>query len=151
MSEQGSGGLWAWGSDATEPRLLHTMLRVGDLERSIEFYCRLLGMRLLERYDFEEARFSIVFISFSDDFHSGAIELTHNWDQQGYDVGNGYGHVAIGVPDIQTLCRELIEAGVEFRTEPKQQIEGGPLLAILKDPDGYEIELIQTRRTSSHK
>lgn len=146
MSEQKNGGLWAWGSDATAPRLLHTMLRVGDLERSIEFYCGLLGMQVLERYDFEGARFSIVFISFSDDFYSGAIELTHNWDQTDYDVGNGYGHVAIGVPDIQSLCTNLKDAGVEFRSDLKEQIEGGPLLAILKDPDGYEIELIQTRQ-----
>ena len=146
MSDDRTDELWAWGDSDREPRLLHTMLRVGNLERSLAFYCDLLGMHVLKRYDFESGRFSILFLSFSDDYRSGAIELTHNWDRDGYDVGNGYGHVAIGVPDFLEQCERMKARGVEFTSEPMRMMEGAPLLAIARDPDGYAVELIQTAR-----
>ncbi len=139
---------WEWGSTATAPRILHTMIRVSDLERSLDFYCNKLGMNILSRVDIEAGRFSIVFISFGKDYYSGAIELTYNWDHlantEGYSHGSGYGHVAIGVPDIWTMCTNLAEAGVEVSVAPKRLLPEAPALAFVKDPDGYSIELIQT-------
>jgi lactoylglutathione lyase len=136
---------WEWGSSATAPRLLHSMIRVADLERSLDFYCAKLGMSILSRVDIEAGRFSIVFVSFGTDYYSGAIELTHNWDQtDGYSHGSGYGHVAIGVPDIFATCEQLAAAGVEVTVQPKRLLPDAPALAFVKDPDGYAIELIQT-------
>jgi len=138
--------LWVWGSEATEKRLLHTMIRVRDLDRSLKFYCEGLGMRVLSAFDSEQGRFSLRFVSFTD-FGSGpAIELTHNWDKTGdYTHGSGYGHIAIGVPDIHAACRKLEAAGGTVTTQPKHMVPGAPALAFVKDPDGYSIELIQTR------
>ena len=139
---------WEWGSAATAPRILHSMIRVADLDRSLDFYCAKLGMNILSRVDIETGRFSIVFISFGSDYSSGAIELTYNWDHpanvEGYSHGTGYGHVAIGVPDIYTMCSRLSEMGVEVTVLPKRLLPEAPALAFVKDPDGYSIELIQT-------
>lgn len=138
---------WIWGKHADRPRILHSMIRVGDLDRSLDFYCGKLGMKVLSRVDVEAARFSILFINFTDDYDSGAIELTYNWDHpstEGYSHGTGYGHIAIGVPDIYATCGQLRAAGVAIVTEPKQMLPGAPALAFVKDPDGYAIELIQT-------
>lgn len=144
MSEE----YWVWGKDAVRPRLLHSMIRVGDLARSLDFYCGKLGMKVLSRVDIEVGRFSIVFVNFSEDYDSGAIELTWNWDHpantEGYTHGNGYGHVAIGVPDVHAMCDHLRAAGVTIAVEPKTLLPGAPALAFVKDPDGYSIELIQT-------
>jgi len=145
-SESATDSLWVWGKHDTAPRILHTMVRVGDLDRSLAFYCDTLGMRVLQKLELEEPRFSLVFLSFSDDYEHGAIELTYNWDIDHYDVGSGYGHVALGIPDIFSFCDRLKAQSVEFVTEPKIMIEGGPALAIIKDPDGYQIELIQTSK-----
>ncbi len=146
----GDMDLWVWGDKARSPRILHSMIRVADLDRSLAFYCGLLGMKQLSRVDIAAARFSIVFVSFADDFDSGAIELTYNWDHpantEGYSHGTGYGHVAIGVPDVSAECERLRAAGATISVEPKILIAGGPALAFVKDPDGYAIELIQTRR-----
>lgn len=139
---------WIWGKQAERPRILHSMIRVADLDRSLDFYCNRLGMVVLSRVDVEAARFSIVFVNFTDDFDSGAIELTYNWDHpansEGYSHGSGYGHVAIGVPDVFETCERLRAAGVAITTEPKHLLPGAPALAFVKDPDGYAIELIQT-------
>jgi lactoylglutathione lyase len=144
MSEE----YWVWGKDARKPRILHSMIRVSDLDRSLDFYCNKLGMKVLSRVDVEAARFSIVFVNFSNDYESGAIELTYNWDnpanKDGYSHGSGYGHVAIGVPDLHATCEGLKADGVTLTVEPKQMLPGAPALAFVKDPDGYAIELIQT-------
>jgi len=143
-----SDDYWVWGRTAKKPRILHSMIRVSDLDRSLEFYCDTLGMTQLSRVDVESGRFTIVFISYGDDYYSGAIELTHNWDhpanKDGYTHGNGYGHVAIGVPDICGTCDRLRAAGITITVEPKRLLPSAPALAFVKDPDGYAIELIQT-------
>lgn len=141
---------WEWGSEATSPRILHTMIRVANLDRSLDFYCNKLGMKVISRVDIEAGRFSIVFVSFGEDYYSGAIELTYNWDSsanaKGYSHGTGYGHIAIGIPDIMGTCDRLRKAKVQISTEPKRLLPSAPALAFLKDPDGYSIELIQTSK-----
>jgi lactoylglutathione lyase len=141
---------WIWGHDAERPRILHSMVRVANLDRSLDFYCDKLGMNVLSRVDIEAGKFSIVFVSFGDDFYSGAIELTYNWEhpanESGYSHGSGYGHIAIGVPDIYGTCERLRALGIKIEVEPKVLIPGAPALAFIKDPDGYSIELIQTSR-----
>lgn len=141
---------WEWGSTASAPRILHSMIRVSNLDRSLDFYCNKLGMTILSRVDIEAGRFTIVFVSFGKDYYSGAIELTYNWDHpanaEGYSHGSGYGHVAIGVPDIYTMCANLTKSGVEVSVAPKRLLPDAPALAFVKDPDGYSIELIQTSR-----
>jgi lactoylglutathione lyase len=139
--------LWVWGSSDTKPRLLHTMIRVRDLEASQRFYCEGLGMQVLSRFDSEQGRFTLMFLSFTN-FDSGpAIELTYNWDTaEGYTHGSGYGHVSVGAPDIAGLCDRLETFGGTITLRPKHMVVGGPALAFVKDPDGYAVELIQTRR-----
>lgn len=146
--------LWVWGESSKRPRLLHAMLRVRDLDVSLRFYCDGLGMTLLDRYDFEAGRFSIIFLSYSG-YRDGqaALELTFNWDQsEGYTHGSGYGHIAIGVPNVRAMWERLNEYGGKQGTAPKQMIAGAPELAFVQDPDGYAIELIQIDRatTASH-
>lgn len=144
---------WIWGTEATAPRILHSMIRVADLDRSLAFYCGTLGMRILSRVDVEAGRFSIVFISFAGDYAAPAIELTWNWDhpanQEGYSHGSGYGHVAIGIPDLHGFCAQLAAQGVPIVTGPKSLLPGAPALAFIRDPDGYSIELIQTSRLTT--
>lgn len=137
--------LWVWGANAVEPRLLHTMIRVRNLDKSLMFYCDGLGMEPISRFDSEQGRFSLVFLSFTSFASGPAIELTHNWDQpDDYTHGNGYGHIAIGVPDIHGMCRKLEACGGVITTAPKHMVPGAPALAFVKDPDGYAVELIQT-------
>lgn len=144
---------WIWGTDATAPRILHSMLRVADLDRSLAFYCDTLGMRVLSRVDVEAGRFSIVFISFAEDYDAPAIELTWNWDspanREGYTHGSGYGHVALGIPDLHGFCARLEARGIPIVTGPKTLLPGAPALAFIRDPDGYSIELIQTSRRTT--
>lgn len=144
---------WTWGNTATRPRILHTMLRVSSIDRSLAFYCDVIGMQVLSRFDIENGRFTIVFLNFSDDFDSGAIELTYNWDDpantEGYTHGTGYGHIAVGIPDVFSFCETLKSRDVVIVTEPKSLLPGAPALAFIKDPDGYLIELIQTCKTPS--
>ena len=143
-----SDDYWIWGRDAERPRLLHSMIRVSDLDRSLAFYCGTLGMKQLSRVDVEVAKFSIVFLNFTDDFDTGAIELTYNWEHpantDGYTHGSGYGHIAIGVPDLAGTVEQLKAAGIDILSGPKSLLPGAPALAFIKDPDGYAIELIQT-------
>jgi len=143
--------LWVWGEDDEHPRLLHSMLRVRDVDAALRFYRDGLGMALLDRYDFETSRFSILFLSYAG-FRDGpaALELTYNWDQDGgYTHGTGYGHIAIGVPDVSAMWTRLADYGGRQGTAPKSMMPGSPELAFVYDPDGYAIELIQIRRPAA--
>ncbi|HRQ80636.1 MAG TPA: lactoylglutathione lyase [Azospirillaceae bacterium] len=125
-------------------RLLHTMLRVFDLEKSIRFYTELLGMRLLRRTDYEGGRFTLAFIGYGAESETAVIELTHNWDQaEPYTIGSGYGHIAIGVPDAYAACDGLRAAGAKITREPGPMKHGSTVIAFVEDPDGYKVELIQ--------
>ena len=124
-------------------RLLHTMLRVGDLERSIDFYTRILGMRLLRQKDYPEGRFTLAFVGYSEEADGSVIELTHNWDTSSYDLGNGFGHLAIAVDDIYGVCKNIEQAGGIISRKPGPMQHGSSVIAFVKDPDGYAIELIE--------
>ncbi len=124
-------------------RILHTMIRVKDLDRSLDFYTRLLGMRLLRRNDYPGGRFTLAFVGFGDEASSAVLELTHNWDQaEPYDIGSGFGHVAIGVTDIYGTCKGLEAAGVKIPRPPGPMKHGTTVIAFAEDPDGYKVELI---------
>ena len=133
MSETGPGA-----------QILHTMIRVKDLDKSIEFYTGLLGMELLSRNDYPGGKFTLAFVGYGDASSNAVIELTHNWDQQeAYDLGNGFGHVAIGVPDIYDTCEKLEAAGANIPRPPGAMMHGTTVIAFVDDPDGYKIELIE--------
>jgi lactoylglutathione lyase len=125
--------------------MLHTMLRVGDLERSLAFYTGPLGMKLLRRHDFPGGRFTLAFVGYGDEKDNTVLELTHNWDTKSYEIGGGYGHVALGVPDIHATCAKLREQGVKITREPGPMQHGTTVIAFVEDPDGYKIELIEGR------
>jgi len=127
-------------------RILHTMLRVRNLDQSIDFYTRHLGMALLRRKDYPNGKFTLAFVGYGDEETTAAIELTYNWDQsEGYEIGSGYGHIAIGVPDVAAVCARLTAAGVKVPVGPKAG-PGGNTLAFVEDPDGYRIELLTRPR-----
>ena len=124
-------------------RILHTMLRVGDLERSLRFYTEILGMKLLRRQDFPEGRFTLAFVGFAPESEQAAIELTHNWDTPSYDLGNAFGHVALEVPDAYAACAEIERRGGKVVRPAGPMKHGTTVIAFVEDPDGYKIELIQ--------
>lgn len=124
-------------------RLLHTMLRVGDLERSLAFYTEVLGMRLLRRKDYPEGKFTLAFVGYQDESEGAAIELTYNWDTASYDLGDGYGHIALEVPDAYKACAEIKSRGGKVAREAGPMKHGQTVIAFVEDPDGYKIELIQ--------
>lgn len=124
-------------------RILHTMLRVGDLQASIDFYTEVLGMRLLRQKDYPEGRFTLAFLGYASEAEQAAIELTHNWDTSSYDLGEGFGHVAIGVKDIYAVCDAIREKGGIISREPGPMKHGSTVIAFVRDPDGYAIELIE--------
>jgi lactoylglutathione lyase len=124
-------------------RLLHTMLRVGDLERSLAFYTDVLGMKLLRRKDYPEGRFTLAFVGYADESEQAAIELTHNWDTASYDLGNGFGHLAVSVPDAAAACAAVRAKGGKVTREAGPMKFGGSVIAFAEDPDGYKIEFIQ--------
>ena len=126
-------------------RMLHTMLRVGDLERSLRFYCEVLGMRLLRRKDYPEGRFTLAFVGYGDETQHTVVELTHNWDTAGYELGTGFGHLALGLDDIYAACEAMRSKGAKIVREPGPMKHGGSEIAFVADPDGYRIELIQLR------
>ena len=124
-------------------RLLHTMLRVGDLDKSIAFYTAILGMKLLRRKDFPDGKFTLAFLGYGEVYENTVLELTHNWDTSSYDLGEGYGQIAIGVEDVYGACEQIRQAGGEIVREPGPMKHGSTVLAFVKDPDGYFIELLQ--------
>lgn len=124
-------------------RLLHTMLRVGDLERSLRFYTDVLGMRLLRRKDYPEGRFTLAFVGYGEERDHTVLELTHNWDTAAYAPGDGYGHIAIGVEDIAGTCAAIAEKGGRVVRPPGPMKHGSTVIAFVEDPDGYRVELIQ--------
>ncbi|TAL09217.1 MAG: lactoylglutathione lyase [Porticoccaceae bacterium] len=123
-------------------RLLHTMLRVGDLDRSIAFYTGLLGMQLLRRKDFPGGRFTLAFLGYGPESEQTVLELTHNWDTASYDPGTAYGHIAIGVDDVHAACQRIKAQGGKVVREPGPMQHGSTVLAFVEDPDGYRIELL---------
>ena len=124
-------------------RLLHTMIRVGNLDRSLDFYTRQLGMALLRRKDFPEGRFTLAFVGYGPEDANAVIELTHNWDTTEYELGTGFGHLALGVPDIYAACAALAAEGVKIPRPPGPMKHGGTVIAFVEDPDSYRIELIE--------
>jgi len=124
-------------------RILHTMLRVGDLDRSLAFYTDILGMRLLRRQDYPDGRFTLAFVGYGEESATAVIELTHNWDTSTYDLGNAFGHVAIAVPDAAAACAAIRERGGKVVREAGPMKHGSTVIAFVEDPDGYKIELIQ--------
>ncbi|ROS05815.1 lactoylglutathione lyase [Sinobacterium caligoides] len=124
-------------------RLLHTMLRVGDLERSIAFYRDIFAMQLLRRKDYPGGRFTLAFLGYGAEADNTVIELTYNWDTDHYELGSGFGHLAIGVDDAYTTCAEIKRQGGDVVREAGPMQHGSTVIAFVRDPDGYMIELIQ--------
>ena len=132
-------------------RMMHTMIRVLDLEESIRFYTEMLGMRLLRKKDYPTGKFTLAFVGYGLESETAVLELTHNWEQkEPYTIGSGFGHVAIGVPDIYGTCETLGKAGVKITRPPGPMKHGGSVIAFLEDPDGYKIELIETKPGSGY-
>lgn len=126
-------------------RLLHTMLRVGDLGNSIDFYTNVLGMKLLRQQEYPEGEFTLAFVGYGEESETAVIELTYNWGTDSYDLGNGFGHVALGVDDIYATCDAIKQRGGRVTREPGPMKYGTTVIAFVEDPDGYKIELIQGR------
>ncbi|MCE1181273.1 MAG: lactoylglutathione lyase [Rhodocyclales bacterium] len=124
-------------------RILHTMLRVGDLERSLAFYTEVLGMQLLRRKDYPEGRFTLAFVGYGSEDKETVLELTHNWDTASYELGNAYGHIALAVPDAAAACNEIRTRGGKVVREAGPMKHGNTVIAFVEDPDGYKIELIE--------
>jgi len=123
-------------------RILHTMFRVGDLEKSVAFYTEVLGMTLLRRKDYPEGRFTNVFVGYGNEADHAVLELTWNWDTSSYDLGSGYGHIAIEVQDVYLACEQIRQAGGKIVREAGPMKHGTRVLAFVEDPDGYRIELL---------
>lgn len=126
-------------------RLLHTMLRVGDLQKSIQFYTELLGMKLLRQSDNTEYRYTLAFVGYGDEQDHSVLELTYNWDQDSYEQGDAFGHIAIGVDNIYAICEQISAKGGDVYRAPGPVKGGSTIIAFVRDPDGYAIELIQTK------
>ena len=130
-------------------RILHTMLRVGDLQRSLAFYTEVLGMRLLRKKDFPEGRFTLAFVGYGEESETAVLELTHNWDTKAYELGTGYGHVALEVEDAYKACDEVRKRGGKVTREAGPMKHGTTVIAFVEDPDGYKIEFIQRPRSAA--
>ena len=124
-------------------RLLHTMLRVGDLDKSLAFYTEVLGMRLLRRNDYPEGKFTLAFVGYQEEKDGAVIELTHNWGVDTYEIGTAYGHIALAVDDASAACAEIKARGGKVTREAGPMKGGSSVIAFVEDPDGYKIELIQ--------
>ena len=123
-------------------RILHTMIRVGDLDRSIDFYTRVLGMRLLRRSENTDYKYTLAFVGYGEESDQAVIELTYNWGVDHYDMGNAFGHIAIEVGNVYEACEQIKQAGGTVTREPGPVLGGKTEIAFVKDPDGYSIELI---------
>ncbi|ODP98097.1 MULTISPECIES: lactoylglutathione lyase [Salinivibrio] len=130
-------------------RILHTMIRVGDLDRAIKFYTEVMGMRLLRTNENEQYKYSLAFVGYSDESEGAVIELTYNWGESDYDHGNAFGHIAIGVDDIYATCEQIRQAGGNITREPGPVKGGSTEIAFVTDPDGYKLELIQNKSASA--
>ena len=126
-------------------RLLHTMIRVGDLDRSLQFYTEVLGMKLLRRKDYPDGKFTLAFVGYGDESEQAVIELTHNWGTDRYDLGSGYGHIAIEVDDVYRATERIRERGGKVLRDAGPMNAGTTIIAFVEDPDGYPIELIGAR------
>ncbi|QMT31443.1 lactoylglutathione lyase [Alysiella filiformis] len=124
-------------------RILHTMLRVGDLDKSLNFYTEVLGMKLLRRKDYPEGKFTLAFVGYGEESETAVLELTHNWDTSSYDIGTGYGHIAIEVDDAYAACDAVRAKGGKVVREAGAMKHGTTVIAFVEDPDGYKIEFIQ--------
>jgi len=130
--------------DSDKFRLLHTMIRVRDLDASLNFYSNLLGMKVLRKRDYPTGRFTLAFVGYGDEINNTVIELTHNWGQtEPYNLGSAFGHLAIGVPDVYKTCERLAAAGVKIPRPAGPMAHGGSVIAFIEDPDGYRIELVE--------
>ena len=126
-------------------RMLHTMLRVGDLDRSLSFYTEVLGMRVLRRNDYPDGKFTLAFVGYGDESETAVLELTHNWGVDKYELGNAYGHIAIAVDDAYKACEEIKRRGGKVTREAGPMKHGTTVIAFVEDPDAYKIELIQRK------
>jgi len=126
-------------------RILHAMLRVGNLDKSIAFYVDVLGMKLLRRKDYPEGRFTLAFVGYQDESDGAVLELTHNWDTDRYDLGSAYGHIAIEVDDAYQACEQVKRRGGKVTREAGPMKHGATVIAFIEDPDGYKIEFIQKK------
>lgn len=126
-------------------RILHTMLRVGDLQKSLRFYTQVLGMRLLRQMEFPDGKFTLAFVGYGKEADSAVIELTYNWGEDKYDLGNGFGHIALEVDDIHAAVARIRNLGGEVLREPGPMKHGTTVIAFVADPDGYRIELIENK------
>jgi lactoylglutathione lyase len=126
-------------------RILHTMLRVGDMKRSVRFYTELLGMKLLRTTDRPEQKYSLAFVGYDSEENSAVIELTYNYGVDKYELGGAYGHIAIGLPDIKAVCEKVRSGGGKVTREPGPVKGGTSVIAFVEDPDGYKIEFIESR------
>ena len=126
-------------------RILHTMLRVGNLDKSLSFYTDVLGMKVLRRNDYLEGRFTLAFVGYGPESEGAVIELTHNWDTTAYEIGTGYGHIALEVPDAYAACADIKARGGVVTREAGPMKHGSTVIAFVQDPDGYKIELIQRK------
>lgn len=126
-------------------RMLHTMIRVGDLERSLQFYTETMGMTLLRKQDYPGGKFTLAFVGFGPESTHSVIELTYNWETSSYDLGDGFGHIALGVEDIYATCEAIRAAGGNIVREPGPMKHGTTVIAFVEDPDGYKIELIERK------
>ena len=126
-------------------RLLHTMLRVGNLEKSLAFYTQVLGMKLLRRKDYPDGKFTLAFVGYQDEANGTVLELTHNWDTSSYNLGEGFGHIAIEVDDAYQACENTKKLGGKVTREAGPMKHGTTVIAFIEDPDGYKIEFIQKK------
>ncbi|AWH87403.1 lactoylglutathione lyase [Limnobaculum parvum] len=129
-------------------RLLHTMLRVGNLQRSIDFYTKVLGMRLLRSSENTEYKYSLAFVGYSDESQGAVIELTYNWGVESYDMGTAFGHIALGVDNVAATCEQIRNAGGNVTRDAGPVKGGSTIIAFVEDPDGYKIELIENKQAS---
>ena len=131
-------------------RILHTMLRVGDLEKSIDFYVNQLGMNLIRKKDYPHGKFTLAFVGYGSEKDNAVIELTYNWNKKEYQKGDAYGHIAVGVKNIYEVCNNLSKNGCKITRQPGPMKNSKTILAFIEDPDGYKIELIERNIYTNH-